>query len=239
MLTRVICFFLSIFGIVSPVTYATEANDISAWSSFGKNDSVYARVNTEEKVIALTFDDGPHPYLTPKILDMLKEYEVKATFFVIGKNAELYPKVLKRISDEGHEIGNHTYSHLAESTGNNDKLKSEIEKTEEIIYKITGQNNFLFRPPTGYCSKSAVNMVKDMNYKTIVWDIDTRDWAHTKKEDMLANVKKFAACGSIILMHDFIGYNSPTPEALKIILPWLKANGYRFVTISEMISLDD
>ncbi len=240
MLTKIICLLLTFAGVsgvfgVGENMPATE----QVWLSFGRNDGVYAEVRTTEKVIALTFDDGPHPVLTNKILDILSEYDAKATFFVIGKNAELYPDVIKRIAFEGHEIGNHTYSHLAETNSNSEKLKTEILKTENIVYSLTGEKTKLFRPPTGYCSKSAVLMTKALDYKTIVWNIDTRDWAHRNKNDIIREIKSGAGSGSIILFHDFISNNSDTPEILETILPCLISKGYRFITVSEMLGLDE
>lgn len=218
--------------------FATDT-EILAWSSFGKSDGVYARVDTTDKVIALTFDDGPHPYLTPKILDILDKYNVKATFFVVGEMVKSYPSALKAVALRGHEIGNHTFSHLPESEGGLNKLKKEIEETEKLIFKLTGKKTFLFRPPTGYCCQSAVNMTSELGYKTVVWDIDTKDWAHRTPSQILFEVKKYAQNGSIILFHDFIGKNSPTPQALELIIPWLKAQGYRFVTAGELIELGE
>ena len=237
MLKKTLCLFLTFVVLCIPV-YAQGEKDIYAWSSFSKSDGVYARVDTADKVIALTFDDGPHPTLTPKILEILDKYDAKATFFVVGKMAKTYPQALKQVALKGHEIGNHTLSHIQESDGNCEKLKAEIIQTEDIIFKLTGKKTFLFRPPTGYCCASAVNMTNELGYKTVVWDIDTKDWAHRTPQQILAEVKKYAKNGSIILFHDFIGKNSPTPRALEIVLPWLKAQGFRFVTVGEMIGMD-
>ena len=108
------------------LTFGTPKSTVAAWTSFSESDGVYARVDTEEKVIALTFDDGPHPYLTPEILEILDDYGAKATFFVVGSMARAYPSTLKAVSDAGHEIGNHTYTHLCESASGCEKLKKEI-----------------------------------------------------------------------------------------------------------------
>lgn len=234
MLINIVAVALTFCSIIAPVTVQ---NDVFAWSSFGESDGVYARVSTDEKVIALTFDDGPHPTLTPQILDVLDEYDAKATFFVVGSMAKAYPSVLKEVSRRGHEIGNHTYTHLAESTGGCEKLKKEIIDTELTILEVALQQTKLFRPPTGYICKNAVKMTGELGYKTIVWDIDTRDWAHTSPQKILSEVQKNARNGSIILFHDFIGKDSPTVKALRLVLPWLQGQGYRFVTVSEMIGI--
>ena len=230
---RIICIILAAFGVIKP--FWTDAADIPSWSSFSKDDGVYARVSTEDKVIALTFDDGPHPYLTDKILDILDEYNAKATFFVVGQMASAYPEVLKRVALRGHEIGNHTYTHLAESDDGCDMLRSEIQRTEDTVFQLTAKKTFLFRPPTGHCCPSAVKMTGELGYKTVVWDIDTRDWAHTPIDEICRNVRSNVKNGSIILMHDFIGANSPTPKALRQIVPMLKELGYEFVTVSQLL----
>ena len=211
---------------------------IDAWSSFDKSDGVYARVTTNDKVVALTFDDGPHPYLTPKILDILDKYNAKATFFVVGKMAQYYSDTLKDIARRGHEIGNHTLTHLPESKENCSELKEEILETEDIIFKLTAKKTLLFRPPTGYCCANAVSMTGQLGYKTVVWDIDTRDWALRSPQNIFNDVKKHVKNGSIILFHDFIGKGSPTPNALELVIPWLIDQGYRFVTVGELIGME-
>ena len=235
MVKRCIALLLSAVCLAFPSFAET---DTQVWTSFGKSDGVYARVETADKVIALTFDDGPHPVLTPKILDILAKYDVKATFFVVGEMAKSYPSALKKVAKAGHEIGNHTLTHLQESDANCERLKAEILETENTVFKLTGKKTFLFRPPTGYCCSSAVTMTGELGYTTVVWDIDTRDWAHRSPEQIFSEVKKFARSGSIILFHDFIGKNSPTPKALELVIPWLKSQGYRFVTVGELIEMD-
>lgn len=233
MTARILAFTLAVCSFAVPVSAHCE---IPVWSSFGEADGVYSRVQTDEKVVALTFDDGPHPYLTPQILDILDEYEAKATFFVVGDMAKSYPSVLKEVSKRGHEIGNHTYTHLVENSNDCEKLKKEIIDTELTVLEIAHQQTRLFRPPTGYCCKKAVKMTQELGYKTIVWDIDTMDWAHNTPQKIAQNIQSNVKNGSIILFHDFIGKNSPTVEALKTVLPKLKAEGYRFVTVGDMIA---
>ncbi len=235
MRAKIVAVLLAFCASIAPVNRQTEIFPV--WASFTENDGVYARVSTEDKVIALTFDDGPHPYLTPKILDILEKYDAKATFFVVGKMAKTYNAALKEIASRGHEIGNHTFSHLPESSEKCEQLKKEILETEKIVFDLTGKKTAIFRPPTGYCCKSAVKMTTEIGYKTIVWDIDTRDWAKTPPNQILKTVQKYARSGSIILFHDFIGKDSPTPAALEIVLPYLKNQGFEFVTVSEMIEM--
>ncbi len=187
------------------------------------------------KKIALTFDDGPHYKYTEQILDILKKYDVKATFFTVGELAVKYPELVMREYSEGHEIGNHTFSHLKMKDMSCAELKNEILSTGTLIENITGKMPVLFRPPEGVLSDCQKQTVADCGYSIILWSVDTRDWAHTPVAKIVKNVMKNTSNGSIILCHDFIGKNSPTPEALEEFIPKLKENGYEFVTVSELI----
>ena len=198
---------------------------VSAWEG---SANVYHRHDNQEMKIALTFDDGPHPILTPKILDILKKYNIKATFFVVGENVINYPEVASRILNEGHEIGNHTNSHDAVT-------RSEIETCEKIIYELTDYRTKLFRPPQGFINSYVKTTSSSLGYDIILWDIDTRDWDHASPERIYQNVTTNIGAGSIILMHDYISYRSPTPEALERTIPTLLERGYRFVVVSELI----
>ncbi len=235
---RSIIFLTTFLIIISVFTQSSAAcTEVEVWGGFGRADNVYSHAETDQKLIALTFDDGPHPRRTSEILDILAEYEIKATFFVIGKNAEAYPKTLLRVANEGHEIGNHTYSHITAKEASQSKFKEEIIRTDDIIQKITGKKPSLFRPPTGYCDNMTVQSVTELEHKIIVWTVDTRDWAHNSENNIVQAVKSRAKSGSIILMHDFISGNSPTPGALRKIIPALLDAGYSFVTVGELLAL--
>ncbi len=199
---------------------------------------IYRKNQNEYKKIALTFDDGPHPRYTPQILDILDYYGIKATFFIVGINAVNYHEALEEISRRGHEIGNHTYTHPHVAVLDADRLNSEVEKCESAIYGLTDHKTKLFRPPEGMVDSQVKNVLKNLDYKVILWDIDTLDWAHTPSEAIRDNVVKHIASGDIILMHDYISYNSPTPEALKLFIPELLNMGYKFVVVSELIGLE-
>ena len=185
--------------------------------------------------IALTFDDGPHPRYTPLILDILAEFEVQATFFAVGSNVEAYPELVKRIAAEGHELGNHTYHHNHVSKMSMEELTKDINRCNDAIEKITGERPRYFRPPEGVCSKSVQEICGATNTTIVMWSVDTRDWAHTPIGEIFQNVRRNTKNGSIILMHDFIGKNSPTPEALRQIIPMLLELGYEFVTVSQLL----
>ena len=189
--------------------------------------------------VALTFDDGPHPRYTSKILDILKEYGVVATFFVVGINAETYPDLIRRANEEGHEIGNHTYNHYHVAKLSDQALREDIEACGNAIEKITGKPPKLFRPPEGVCSDAVKSYCDHEEMTIVMWSVDTRDWAHTPVNEIYQNVRKNTRNGSIILMHDFIGKNSPTPEALRQVIPMLLELGYEFVTVSQLLSEGD
>ena len=209
---------------------------ICAIPAYAAYPNVYSCCRCAKKQIALTFDDGPHRSYTAQILDILKRYNIRATFFVVGENAKTYPELVKRELAEGHEVGNHTFSHLKLQCAQSSLLRSEMLETEELIYSITGKRTVLFRPPEGVCSKETAALAAEMNYNVILWTIDTRDWAHTPVKTIENQVLTQVKSGDIILFHDFIGKNSPTPQVLQDILPKLLAEGYQFVTVSELIA---
>lgn len=192
------------------------------------------RFQTEERVVALTFDDGPHPVATEKILDLLEGYDARATFFVIGQNAVYYPDVLRAIKDGGHEIANHTFTHNALFQEQKEEIKAEIEKAEDVILSVCQKKTTLFRPPEGCISENVLSAADELGYDVILWSIDTKDWAHTSKREIINNVKKNVKPGCIILFHDYISGESHTLEALEELLPYLSDLGYSFKTISEI-----
>jgi polysaccharide deacetylase family sporulation protein PdaB len=194
----------------------------------------------EKKVIALTFDDGPHPKYTSEILDILDEYDVKATFFVLGKFAEAYPDIIRRQWEEGHEIGNHTYSHINIKKASKDNLQKEYKKTQEIVYSVTNSKPKLFRPPYGSFDEKTIDIVEKNNSVIVLWSYkqDSKDWSNPEVNKIVNTTLSNIENGDIILFHDYIYYNeSHTVEALKKIIPELKNRGYEFVTISELINL--
>ena len=188
------------------------------------------RVKTEDKVVALTFDDGPHPKYTEQILDVLDEYGVKATFFVIGKNAEAYPDIVKEETARGHEVESHTFSHrYANSYGYGEAVK-ELSSNEDAL----GKKPLFVRPPGGIVSASFKRAANDMSYKIVLWSVDTLDWKCPGADYVVNTVLNNTDNGDIILMHDFVGGRSSTVEALKRVIPALIDRGYSFVTVKEL-----
>ncbi|TYR80856.1 polysaccharide deacetylase family protein [Priestia megaterium] len=202
-----------------------------------KGDIVWEVPTTDEKIIALTFDDGPDPTYTPIILDLLKQYHAKATFFVVGDRVNRFPNIAKREIREGHELANHTYSHIEVQGENVKRLEEEIEKADELIQEITGIKPYLFRPPTGYYDDKVVKAAKNQQYTVVLWSWhqDTFDWRNPGVGRIVNQVLKNASSGDIVLFHDTGGNRTQTIEALREILPELKEKGYKFVTISELL----
>lgn len=204
-------------------TGTTEGND-------GQKDAQAENEKEQEKKkIALTFDDGPHPVYTPEMLDLLKEKKVKATFFLLGEQVEKYPDIVKRMSDEGHLIGNHSYKHEQLSKLSSVQACSQVNRTNELIYSITEKYPEYLRPPFGDWKESLdceVNMVE------VLWDVDSLDWYSKNKDKVVNKVMNNAEEGDIILMHD--GYES-TIQATREIVDGLEKDGYEFVTIDELI----
>ncbi len=183
----------------------------------------------DSKKIAITFDDGPHPYYTEQLLDGLKERGVKATFFVTGMHAEQYPEVIQRMSEEGHLIGNHTYSHLQLSNGNSEVFKEELIRTNEAIEQLTGQEVQYVRPPYGTWDKK---FEKELNMFPVLWTVDPLDWCSDNVSGIVQKVISKVKENAIILMHD--EYKSTVTAALQII-DELREQGYEFVTVDELL----
>ena len=191
--------------------------------------------NRSSMKIALTFDDGPHPYRTDEVLNLLEKYRIKATFFVVGENVSYYPKPFKRAIELGHEIGNHTYHHKTLSKTCGETVLEEIRKTDEIIFNTAGIHPKLFRPPEGAYGEYALKAAQSMDLRMILWTVDTRDWERPPTQTIVDNVMKNVKGGSILLFHDYMHKNAHTLEALEIIIPKLLEKGFEFVTVSELI----
>lgn len=194
-------------------------------------------INTGQKVIALTFDDGPWQKTTPEILDILKQNQIKATFFWVGQALQANPDIAKQVVAEGHAIGNHTWHHwyrrMDEATA-----KSEIERTSDLIYKTTGVKTQLFRPPGGVLNNGLATYAKSQKNAVIMWSLTSADTdPRAKAEVFVKNVVKGAKPGYIVLMHDGGGDRRRTVQALPQIISGLKQQGYKFVTVPELLEM--
>lgn len=193
----------------------------------------------EEKVVALTFDDGPDEVFTPQILDILKKYNIKATFFTVGEKVEYNKKLIQREFKEGHEIGNHTYTHINVSKNGYNKIKKEIGDTQDIIKSVTGVYPKVFRPPYRAISKDMCEVIKQNDMNIVLWSyVDARDWSNPGVSSIVKTIEDGVQNGGIILLHDYNKVRTPksqTIEAIEIMIPDLIQKGYKFVTVSELI----
>jgi len=206
---------------------------LAAILTVGMGFSAFAQV--PPKKIALTFDDGPHAVYTAEILSILKEYGIKATFFVVGQNATEHPSLVKQAAEEGHEIGNHTFSHPKLKEQNAESFSYELEKTRAVIEDITGISPILFRPPEGFREGVIKTVAKEQGYQMVLWSVDTEDWRGLSADRIEKAIMKDVKDGSIILCHDYVAGQSHTPEALRRVIPKLLAEGYEFVTVSDLV----
>ena len=193
--------------------------------------------DTELKQVALTFDDGPDDYFTPKVLDVLKEYDVRATFFVVGSLANKYRDVLERIDDEGHVVASHGWSHKNFTKISKKRVIEELTRTNDLIEEVTGKTNTLFRLPYGDYNKKVLKTVAEQGFHNIYWSIDPQDWSGISSKGILADVKRNLKPGSIILLHSFGSYESipNTIKALPKIIEYIQSQDYEIVTVPELL----
>ncbi|WP_297134589.1 polysaccharide deacetylase family protein [Terrisporobacter sp.] len=214
----------------------TAYSFIIVYSLQENNDIFIKNGSRNEKFIALTFDDGPHPKETNEVLDILDKYNIKGTFFVVGKHANWYSESLIRAAKEGHEIGNHTFNHPDITNLSNGDIKKEIKDCEDTLVKLTGKKPTLFRPPYGsYTQDKLGQIAKECGYKIILWTtIDAKDWRNPPVAQISDTITNNVQNGDIILLHDYGTKN--TVKALDIIIPTMIKKGYKFVTVSELIN---
>ena len=207
-------------------------------SRFQGNIISEAKLPPEKKVIALTFDDGPWPGSTAKVLDILKKNNIKSTFFVVGQNVKNYPELTKRIVTEGHTIANHTWHHWYHHM-NPQTAAYEVANTTDIIYKTTGVKTSLFRPPGGNMKNGVVDYAKSNKYAVIMWSSDSVDYSRLAVPRLINNIFRAAKPGGIVLMHDGGGDRSHTIKALPEIINKFRKQGYEFVTVPELLEMQD
>lgn len=236
---RLICFYhlnsrmralltlgLALLLVISSVVYATAENRLKP----------IFEVQTEEKVLALTFDISWGTKTPAPVLDILKEQQVKATFFISGPWTEKYPEIPRRIAAEGHEIGSHGYQHINLSTLPFLEIKSEIMKAHSSIHKVTNCSPSLIRTPNGDYDNDVILAAEDCGYRVIQWGTDSLDWKNPGIDAIIQRVLNRAHSGDIILMHASDTCQQ-TAEALPQVINGLREKGYRFVTVSELLQL--
>ncbi|MDB6155095.1 MAG: polysaccharide deacetylase family protein [Chthoniobacteraceae bacterium] len=184
----------------------------------------------------MTFDDGPHAENTPRLLDMLKKRNIKATFFVVGECAAQYPAIMKRIIAEGHEIGNHSWSHPLLSKMGEGAVTEQLQRTHDAIVNSTGVVPTLMRPPFGgFTANQRAWANKKWGYKTILWDVDPLDWKVRNAAHVQSEIERQTVHGSIVLSHDI---HKTTVDAMPATLDNLAAKGFKFVTVTELLAMD-
>lgn len=191
-------------------------------------------IETSDKIVALTFDDGPDARFTPLILDILKENSVQATFFVVGKNAEENPEILLRIKDEGHEIANHTYSHPEMKNISPEELLAQVKKTDTVVQNITGQNTPFMRPPKGVIDGRQLEILAEGGYQTALWNICLENKECKSPQEMAQRIITNIQPGNVVLMHDGRLDRTFTVKALPILIKGLKDKGFSFTTLSKL-----
>ncbi|OBQ40453.1 MAG: polysaccharide deacetylase [Aphanizomenon flos-aquae WA102] len=197
-----------------------------------------AKLPPEKKVIALTFDDGPWPNTTAKVLDILKKNRIKSTFFVVGQNVKNYPDLTKQIVADGHIIANHTWHHWYHQM-NAQAAAYEVANTTDIIYQTTGVRTSLFRPPGGIMNNGVAAYAKNNKYAVIMWSADSMDYSRPAVPRLMNNIFREAKPGGIVLMHDGGGDRSHTVKALPEIISRFRKQGYEFVTVPELLEMQD
>ncbi|WP_009960504.1 polysaccharide deacetylase family protein [Verrucomicrobium spinosum] len=196
----------------------------------------YSSVRVNGPYIAMTFDDGPHPTNTPRLLNMLKERNIKATFYVVGQLAREYPNIIRRILAEGHEIGNHTYTHPILTKVSDDRIRKELGDTHKALVDIAGYHPRTMRPPGGGTNARLKQWFHDeYGYSTIMWSVDPMDWKRPGVSVVTSRLVNGAHPGAILLAHDL---HAPTIDAMPNTLDGLLSKGYRFVTVSQLINME-
>lgn len=189
-------------------------------------------LNPNGKYVALTFDDGPSPEVTPRILNILSEHNASATFFMLGGQVAYYPDLVKKVQEAGHEIGNHSMNHPDLSRLNDTDIKNEIQKTNDTIAKIVGYELRLFRPPYGAMNDNVKKITKELNSSIILWTVDSLDWKSLNAKKVNEEIMSHVHPNGIVLMHDI---HPSTADALPQLLDSLEDQGYEMVTVSQIL----
>lgn len=210
--------------------------DMPFSSDFSKSAGIsYSRVMVSGNYIAMTFDDGPHPQNTPRLLDMLRARNIKATFFVIGRSVDLYPNVVRRTVAEGHEIGNHTHTHRLLSKLGESEVRSELSRCHEAVSRAAGVQMKVMRPPYGGLLQAQREMVHaEFGYPTILWSVDPLDWKRPGAGVVTQRILKGTSAGAIVLAHDL---HASTVDAMPATLDGLLQRGFKFVTVSQLLAM--
>lgn len=196
----------------------------------------------EKREIALTFDDAPDTHFTPQVLDALKKMNVKATFFIVGNRAEKHPEIVTRMVREGHAIGNHSYNHANFNKLSDTAFRVQIKKTDDILQRLISYRPVIVRPPYGNVTEGQIKWLISQKKKIINWNVDSLDWKNLTAEQVSTNILSDIRPGSIVLQHSAGGKGedlSGTVQAIPQIIKKLRADGVRFVTVPELLEIDN
>ncbi|HEY7800854.1 MAG TPA: polysaccharide deacetylase family protein [Hyphomonadaceae bacterium] len=234
---RWLAIVLALLLVVLLALYGTW--QLSRSRDFQLFGEIIPRVETSEKVVALTFDDGPTPEYTDGVLDVLRERGVKATFFLMGVDSEKNPEQVRAIIADGHELGNHTYSHPDMTLASVDKAKDEVERTDAALRNAGYSGEIHFRPPFGKKLIGLPLYLSDHDRKTITWDVEPESFGDIAADPELitAHVLEKTKPGSIIILHVMYKARETSRQALPEVIDGLQARGFRFVTVSELLAM--
>jgi peptidoglycan/xylan/chitin deacetylase (PgdA/CDA1 family) len=234
-------YFLCVFGLITPRALGADPEirsrtpEKSERNAPTEQNITFSSVHADGPYIAMTFDDGPSATLTPKLLDLLAARHVKATFFVIGENVAEHPEIVARAAREGHEIGNHSWSHPNFAKMSQESVRSQLKRTDDAIKSAIGNRPTLLRPPYGSITDREKHWIHDeFGYQIILWDVDPYDWKRPGPAVVRNRILKETQSGSIVLSHDI---HTGTIEAMPSTLDALEAKGFQFVTVSELIRM--
>jgi len=234
-------YFICFAGFIATLAFATGKESPTQSSEkreppVAMEDSItFSSVHVDEPYIALTFDDGPSATLTPKLLDLLAAHHIKATFFVIGENVAEHPEIVARAAREGHEIGNHSWSHPNLAKMSDDNVRSQLRRTDDAIRGATGNRPTLLRPPYGSITAREKRWIHDeFGYRIILWDVDPNDWKRPGPAVVRNRILKETHRGSIVLSHDI---HPGTIEAMASTLDGLEAKGFKLVPVSGLVRM--
>jgi peptidoglycan/xylan/chitin deacetylase (PgdA/CDA1 family) len=210
--------------------------DMTLDSNFSKNSGItFSRVMVSGNYAAITFDDGPHPQNTPRLLDMLRARNIKATFYVIGRSVDLYPQIVRRTVAEGHEIGNHSQTHRLLSKLGDGELRQEMSRCRDAVGRAAGVQPRTMRPPYGGLLQRQRELVHaEFGYPVILWSVDPLDWKRPGPSVVSSRILAGSSSGSIILAHDL---HSQTVDAMPATLDGLLGRGFKFVTVSQLLAM--
>jgi peptidoglycan/xylan/chitin deacetylase (PgdA/CDA1 family) len=234
-------YFLCVAALLATLSFGAETKvspqtSVKSEPKAATEQSItFSSVHVDGPYIALTFDDGPSATLTPKLLDLLAARHIKATFFVIGENVAEHPEIVARAAREGHEIGNHSWSHPNFAKMSDERVRQQLWRTDTAIQSATGTRPTLMRPPYGSITAREKRWIHDeLGYDIILWDVDPYDWKRPGPAVVRNRILKETQPGSLVLSHDI---HPGTIEAMPSTLDALAAKGFKFVTVSELIRM--